>query len=91
MYLEFTEKVVVVADDNVNGNTLSIVSISLDTLFNIRPIGVVSNRLIGLRNIRVFIRQCNNLDARTVPRFNDIADTIVDTAIIFHNIILFKL
>lgn len=42
LYHEFTEKVVVVADDIVKGKTLSMVSISLDTLFNIRPTGVVS-------------------------------------------------
>jgi len=66
-------------DLNMNGNTLSIVSMSFDTLFKIRPIGVVSNRLSGFLNMRVLINSYNFSAATTVPNDKAIADVTVDT------------
>jgi len=66
-------------DLNMNGNTLSIVSMSLDTLFKIRPIGVVSNRLNGFLKIRALINLYNFSAATTVPNDKAIAAVTVDT------------
>jgi len=66
-------------DLNMNGNTLSIVSMSLDTLFKIRPIGVVSNRLNGFLKIRALINSYNFSPATTVPNDKAIAADTVDT------------
>lgn len=49
------------------GNTLSIVSISLDTLFKIRPVGVVLNMLNGFLKICVLIKIYIFSAALTVP------------------------
>jgi len=64
-------------DAIINGNTLSMVSMSLDTLFNIRPIGVVSNRLSGFLNKRELINLYNFSAPSIVPN-----DKIIDDAII---------
>lgn len=65
----------------MNGNTLSIVSMSLDTLFKIRPIGVVSNKLSGFLNIRSLIKWYNLSAAITVPSDKAIAAITVETTI----------
>lgn len=65
----------------MNGNTLSIVSMSLDTLFKIRPIGVVSNKLNGFLNIRSLIKWYNLSAAITVPIDKAIAAVTVETTI----------
>lgn len=62
----------------MNGNVLSIVSMSLDTLFKIRPIGVVSNRLIGFLKIRELIKWYNFSAAITVPNDKDVAAVTVE-------------
>lgn len=61
----------------MNGNVLSIVSMSLDTLFKIRPIGVVSNRLIGFLKICALIKWYSFSAAITVPSDKDIAAVTV--------------
>lgn len=63
----------------MNGNTLSTVSMSLETLFKIRPIGVVSNRLTGFLKIRALIKWYNFSAATTVPNDKDIAAVTVET------------
>lgn len=65
----------------MNGNTLSIVSMSLDTLFKIRPIGVVSNKLNGFLKIRALIKWYNFSAATTVPNDKNIAADTVETTI----------
>lgn len=65
-------------DDIISGNTLSMVSMSLDTLFNIRPIGVVSNRLSGFLKIRALINLYNFSAASIVPNDNAIDDATVE-------------
>jgi len=72
---KFTETVTCISDEIINGNTLSIVSMSLDTLFNIRPIGVVLNRLSGFLKIRELINLYNFSAANIVPN-----DKVIDAA-----------
>lgn len=54
------------------------VSMSLDTLFNIRPIGVVSKRLSGFLKIRAFINLYNFSAASIVPNDNAIDEATVE-------------
>lgn len=54
---------------------------SLDTLFKIRPIGVVSNKLNGFLKIRALIKWYNFSAATTVPIDNDIAAVTVEITI----------
>lgn len=64
---EFTEIVVCMNNDIDDGKELSIVSMSLVTLFNMRPIGVVSNRLIGFLNMRELVNLYNFSPPSIVP------------------------
>lgn len=50
------------------------VSMSLDSLFKIRPIGVVSKRLSGFLNMRVLINLNNFSEANIVPNEKVIDD-----------------
>jgi len=52
------------------------VSMSLDNLFNIRPIGVVSNRLSGFLKMRALIILYNFSAASNVPNEKVIDDAI---------------
>lgn len=54
---------------------------SLDTLFKIRPIGVVSNKLNGFLKMRSLIKWYNFSAATTVPIDNDNADVTVEITI----------
>lgn len=54
---------------------------SLDTLFKIRPMGVVSNRLNGFLKIRALIKLYNFSAATTVPIDKNIAADTVEITI----------
>lgn len=54
---------------------------SLDTLFKIRPIGVVSNKLKGFLKIRALIKWYNFSAATTVPNDKNIAADTVETTV----------
>jgi len=57
------------------------VSMSLDTLFNIRPIGVVSNKLMGFLKICALINLYNFSEAWAEPSDKVIDDDTVETTI----------
>jgi len=75
---KFTETRLCLNDSIISGNILSMVSMSLDTLFNIRPIGVVSNRLRGFLKMRALTNLYNFSEASIVPNNNVIDDAIIE-------------
>ena len=75
---KFSETKICLNDSIISGNILSMVSMSLDTLFNIRPIGVISNRLRGFLKMRALTNLYNFSEASIVPNKKVIDDNTIE-------------